>query len=227
VGKRVATGLDDSGNVVRHTIVGVVKDFNTYSLQHKIQPLVIFMAKKANDQDNLYVRVSNTDIPASLDFITKTFREFDPENAVDYHFLDQNFAAQYQSEQKQGRLLLIFTVLTISIACFGLFGLVTFTAEQKTKEIGVRKVLGASVANITMMLSKDYVQLILISLIVACPLAWYFMNRWLENFAFRISISPWIFIIAGALIAIIAIVTISFQSIKAATANPVKSLRSE
>ncbi|SEP11691.1 ABC transporter permease [Mucilaginibacter sp. OK283] len=227
VGKRVRTGVDEKGNVISQTIIGVVKDFNTYSLQHKVEPMVLQMPAKANDEDNLYVRIAKTNIPATLDYIRKVYGRFDIESKAEFNFLDQNFAKQYQSEQKQGNILFIFTILAISIACLGLFGLVTFTAEQRIKEIGIRKVLGASVTSIVGLLSKDLIKLVLISTIVAWPLAWYGMGQWLQSFAYRINIHWWVFAIAGTVAIAIALVTVSIQSIKAATANPAKSLKSE
>lgn len=227
VGKRVRTGVDEKGNVITQTIVGVVKDFNTYSLQHKVEPMVLQMPAKANDEDNLYVRIAKTNIPATLDYISKVYGRFDIASKAEFHFLDQNFAKQYQTEQKQGNILFIFTILAISIACLGLFGLVTFTAEQRVKEIGIRKVLGASVTSIVGLLSKDLIKLVLISTIVASPLAWYSMSKWLQSFAYRINIHWWVFAMAGTAAIAIALVTVSIQSIKAATANPAKSLKSE
>ncbi|WP_184550330.1 ABC transporter permease [Mucilaginibacter sp. FT3.2] len=227
VGKSVRTGVDDKGNVISQTIIGVVKDFNTYSLQHRVAPMVLQMPAVANDEDNLYVRIGKSNIPATLSYISKIYGRFDIENKVEFHFLDQNFAKQYQSEQKQGSILFIFTILAICIACLGLFGLVTFTAEQRVKEIGIRKVLGASVTSIVGLLSKDLMKLVLVATIIASPLAWYAMSKWLQNFAYRIDIQWWVFTIAGAGAIAIAFVTVSVQSIKAATANPAKSLKSE
>jgi putative ABC transport system permease protein len=227
VGKRVRTGVDEQGKVITKTIVGVVKDFNTYSLQHKVEPMVLQMPANANDEDNLYVRIGKNNIPATLDYIRKVYGRFDIESKAEFNFLDQNFAKQYQSEQKQGNILFIFTILAISIACLGLFGLVTFTAEQRVKEIGIRKVLGASVTSIVGLLSKDLIKLVLISTIVAWPLAWYGMGQWLQSFAYRINIHWWVFAIAGIAAIAIAFVTVGVQSIKAATANPAKSLKSE
>jgi putative ABC transport system permease protein len=226
VGRRVRTGVDH-GVISFSTIVGVVKDFNTYSLQHKIAPMALVLPQTANDEDNLYVRLSKNNIPAALSYLQEVYGKFDPENKMDYHFLDQNFADQYQTEQKQGNLLLIFTILAISIACLGLFGLVTFTAEQRVKEIGIRKVLGASVKNIVALLSRDLIQLVLLATVIASPLAWFAMNKWLQSFAYRININWWVFVIAGAIAIIIAFLTISFRSVKAAMANPAKSLKSE
>jgi putative ABC transport system permease protein len=226
VGMRVRTGVD-KGVIQWSTIVGVIKDFNTYSLQHKIAPMKLVLPQTANDKDNLYVRLSGKNIPAALDYLSSVYRKFDPENKVDYHFLDQNFANQYQTEQKQGNLLLIFTILAISIACLGLFGLVTFTAQQRVKEIGIRKVLGASVSSIVTLLSKELVYLVLLATIIAAPIAWFAMNKWLQSFAYRVDMHWWVFIAAGFVAILIAFLTISIRSVKAALANPVRSLRSE
>jgi putative ABC transport system permease protein len=189
--------------------------------------MVLQMPASANDEDNLYVRIGKTNIPATLNYINKIYSRFDMEDKPEFRFLDQNFARQYQSEQKQGSILLIFTILAICIACLGLFGLVTFTAEQRVKEIGIRKVLGASVTNIVALLSTDLMKLVLLATVIASPLAWYGMSRWLQSFAYRIDIQWWIFTIAGAVAILIAFITVGVQSIKAATANPAKSLKSE
>lgn len=226
VGMRVRTGVD-SGKVTYSTIVGVIKDFNTYSLQHKITPMVLNLPKTAEDGDNLYVRLSPKNIPQALDYLKLVYARFDAENKVNYHFLDQNFAAQYRSEQTQGQLLLIFTIVAISIASLGLLGLVTFTAEQRVKEIGIRKVLGAGVFAITRLLTTDLVKLVLIAILIASPIAWWAMDKWLQGFAYRVGISWWVFLAAGVGAVAIAVLTMSYQSIKAALANPIKSLRSD
>lgn len=227
IGRSVRVGVDDKGNVISRKIIGVVKDFNTYSLQHKVAPMMLYLPFTANDEDNMYIRIGRNNIPATLDYISKVYSRFDIENKVEFHFLDQNFAKQYQSEQKQGSILFIFTVLAISIACLGLFGLVTFTAEQRVKEIGIRKVLGASVTSIVTLLSKDLMKLVVIATLVASPLAWYGMSKWLQSFAYRVDINWWIFAVAGILALIIAFVTVSVQSVRAANANPAKSLKNE
>ena len=144
-----------------------------------------------------------------------------------FHFLDENFSKQYQAEEKQGQVLLAFTLLAVLIACLGLFGLAAFAAEIRTKEIGVRKVLGASVASIVALLSKDFLKLVVIAIVIATPLAWYTMNRWLQEFAYKIDIEWWGFVLTGLLAISIALLTVSLQSMKAALMNPVKSLRSE
>ncbi|WP_295796332.1 ABC transporter permease [Mucilaginibacter sp.] len=226
LGKRVPTGVDH-GVVLYSTIVGVTNDFNTYSLQHKISPMVLNLPYVPNDKDNLYVRLSKNNIPAAINYLQQVYAQFDPENKIDYHFLDQNFAAQYQSEQKQGNLLLIFTVIAIAIACLGLFGLVTFTAQQRVKEIGIRKVLGARVSHIVNMLAKELVLLVLVAAVIATPIAWFAISKWLQSFAYRVDIHWWIFLAAGIIAMLIAFITISIRSVKAALTNPVKSLKSE
>jgi putative ABC transport system permease protein len=227
IGKRVKFHIDDKGTLAESRVVGVIKDFHTHSLQHKIEPLALQMPPDANEQDNLYVRVRAGQAADALAFIEKTYRQFEPGSVFAYQFLDQNFARQYAAEQKQSQLLLIFTALAIFIACLGLFGLATFTAEQRTKEIGVRKVLGASVMSIVILLSKDFLKLVLIAVLIASPIAWLAMNRWLQDFAYKIDIEWWVFAGAGLLAVGIALLTVSFQSVKAALLNPVKSLRSE
>ena len=144
-----------------------------------------------------------------------------------YQFLDESFDNMYRAEQRIGKVAMSFAILAVFIACLGLFGLATFMAEQRTKEIGVRKVLGATVPNIVTMLSKDFVRLVLLASVIAFPVAWYAMNRWLQDFAYRIDIGWWIFILAGLIAIIIAIITVSFQAIRAALTNPVNSLRTE
>ncbi|ASU36240.1 ABC transporter permease [Mucilaginibacter xinganensis] len=226
IGRRVRTGVNH-GVINYSTIIGVTKDFNTYSLQHKVSPMVLNLPAVTNDRDNMYVRLSKNNIPAALAYLQQVYARFDPENKVDYHWLDQNFADQYLSEKKQGNLLLIFTVLAICIACLGLFGLVTFTAEQRVKEIGIRKVLGAGIHHIVNMLAKELVLLVFVAAIVAAPIAWFAVNKWLQNFAYRVNIQWWVFIAAGVAAMLIAFITISVRSVKAAMANPANSLKSE
>jgi putative ABC transport system permease protein len=226
VGKRVRYFIDQANHTAEARIVGVVKDFHTYSLQHKVEPLVLQMPT-ASDKDNLYVRVRAGNVSAALAHIQTVYRAFSPTATLDFHFLDENFSKQYQAEQKQGNVLLTFTLLAIFIACLGLFGLVAFAAEQRTKEIGVRKVLGASVASIVALLSKDFLKLVLIAVIIASPIAWYAMHQWLQNFAYRVELTWWMFVLAGLVATGIALFTVSLQSIRAAQVNPVKSLRSE
>ena len=227
VGKQLLKVNNDERNNLPAKVIGVVKDFHTYSLQHKVEPLVMIMPPNTKEQDNLYVKIAKGKIPEGLAYLNKIYSQFDKTDPVEYHFLDQNFAKQYEAEMKQGQIALIFSVLAILIACLGLFGLATFTAQQRTKEIGIRKVLGATVANIVQMLSADFLKLVLIATIIAIPIGWIAMNKWLQDFAYRINMEWWIFAVAGCLALFIALITVSFQAIKAAMANPVESLRTE
>lgn len=227
IGKKISRGKDSTGKLITATVIGVVKDYHIYSLQHLIEPLIMLLPKLPQDRDNMYVRVSETNLSQSLPFIQKTFKKFDPAATFEYHFLDKNFEAQYQAEQKQGEILLGFTILTISIATLGLFGLITFIVGQRVKEIGIRKVLGASVGNMVSLLTGSLMKVITLSMLVSIPLSWLIMNQWLQDFAYRIRLEWWMFALACIVAAIIAIATLSFQAIKAAIANPVQSLRSE
>ena len=173
------------------------------------------------------LRLDNEDMAETIAAIEKTWNGFETGYPIDYQFVDASFGAMYKEEQKLSSLLWIFTLLAIFIACIGAFGLVTYATEQRQKEIGIRKVLGASVPGIVALLSKDFLKLVFVALIVASPLAWYLMNSWLDDFAYRVDIQWWVFALAGALALLIAFLTVSFQSIRAAIANPVKALRTE
>ncbi len=225
VGKKVQ--FDGNGEPDNRIIIGVVKDFHTYSLQHTIEPLVMMMPPVDQEQDNLYVKIAKGKSAAGLAYLKNVYAQFDKNNTAEFHFLDENFAKQYATEQKQEQLSLSFTILAFIIACLGLLGLVMFATAQRTKEIGIRKVLGASVTSVTVLLSKDFAKLIAIATIIAIPVAWFAMNKWLQGFAYRISIEWWMFLLSGCTAILIALITISFQSIKAAVANPVESLRTE
>lgn len=225
--KRIRFQYGPGGEIGERTVIGVVKDFHTYSLQHKVDPLVMLMPPVASMEDNLYVRINTAHTRQALAWIEKVYHEFDRSNPVEFNFLDQNFARQYAAEQKQEALSLVFTILAVLIASLGLFGLAAFTARQKVKEIGIRKVLGASVPSIVRMLSADFIRLVVIAILIATPIAWMAMNQWLQGFAYRISIHWWIFGLAGTLALLITLATISVHAIKAALANPVDSLRNE
>ena len=175
----------------------------------------------------MIVKLKTTDIAGLLDVLKKRWNGFGPEEPFTYSFLDDRFNNTYQSEQKIGLILGIFAALTIFVACLGLFGLAMFTAEQRTKEIGIRKVLGANIAGIVNLLSMEFLKLVFMALIIATPVAWWAMNEWLMDFAYRIDINWWMFAAAGLLVGLIALITVSFQAIRAAVANPVKSLRTE
>ena len=209
------------------TVVGVIHDFHTYSFQHKVEPLVLVLPPNVKEQDNLYVRLAKGKTKEAMIYLTKTYKNFDPGNSAEFHFLDQNFARQYQSEEKQGNLALLFTVLAVLLSLVGLFGLVSFTAQQMTKEIGIRKVLGASLFNIVKLLTGSYMKLIAIAACIALPVSWMVMNRWLADFAYHIPLQIGVFVAAGFLSALLALITLCLKGIRAGSANPVKSLRSE
>jgi len=206
-------------------IVGVINDYHQKSLRFPVEPTMLFPAYSTNSW--ISVKVDTKDLPVTIAAIRKSYDAFFPGNLFDYSFLDERFNAQYANERLFGKVFAIFSGFAIFIACLGLLGLSLFATAQRTKEIGVRKVLGASVSNIVMLLSKDFIKLVLIAFVIASPVAWYIMNNWLRDFAYRINISWWIFAAAGLLAVIIALGTISFQAVKAAIANPVKSLRTE
>lgn len=207
-------------------IIGVMKDFNYTSLQQEVKPLTMRMSEKGG-YDHLTVNVTAGQIPATIASIEKEWKEMIPNLPFSYTFIDDIFDEQYRDEQRFGKLFLNFAALAIIISCLGLLGLTAYSTMQRTKEIGIRKVMGASVGNILHLLSKEFMWLAGISFLVAAPLAWYFMHKWLQNFAFRISIGWYVFAIAGAAALLIGLFTISFQAVKAAVANPVKSLRTE
>lgn len=208
----------------QYHIIGVMKNFNYRSLHEQIKPLVLVYS---DDRGAMTVRVSTANLPATIDQIKQKWASFSPKNEFSYTFMNEEFDRLYRSEERTGKICVSFTSLAILIACLGLFGLAAYAAEQRTKEIGIRKVLGANVSNIVQMLSRDFIVLVLISILVATPLAWWFMNMWLEGFAYRQGVQWWIVAAAGLGAIGIAMATISFQSIKAALANPVRSLRSE
>jgi putative ABC transport system permease protein len=215
------------GNTKGH-VIGVVKDFHFESMHQSIVPLVLCMfPPSAYYFNNLSVKFSGNNIAASLSYLENTWKKFLPDIPYQYAFLDENFDKLYEAEQRQGNIFTIFACIAIFIACLGLFGLSAFAITQRIKEIGIRKVLGADVSTIVTLLSKDFLKLVLIAAIIAFPVAWYFMHKWLQDFAYRINMPWWIFIIAGIIASIIALFTISFQAIRAAIANPVKSLRTE
>ena len=215
------------GNQKGH-IIGVINDFHFESMHQAIVPMVFIMLPPSQSYyNNLSVKIAGNDISPALSYLEKTWKKFFPETPVDYTFLDENFDRLYQSEQRQATIFTVFACIAIFIACLGLFGLSAFAISQRIKEIGVRKVLGANVQGIVVLLSKDFLKLVGIAAVMAFPVAWFAMNNWLKDFAYRIDIQWWVFIVAGILAATIAFVTVSFQAIKAAVSNPVKSLRTE
>ncbi|HMH32967.1 MAG TPA: FtsX-like permease family protein, partial [Puia sp.] len=208
------------------TIVGVVKDFNFRSLHQAVEPLTLRYGYPYN-LNRISVSIKGENIPATLARLRKTWDQMVPQRPFLYHFLDESFSAQYKADQHFGQLFTFFACLAICIACLGLFGLSTFMAQQRVKEIGIRKVLGSSVTGTVMLLSKDFIKLILIAIVIAIPLCWWAMNQWLQGFAFRITIGPVVFIEAGIIALGIALATMAWQSVKAAKGNPIQSLRNE
>jgi putative ABC transport system permease protein len=205
-------------------IIGVVKDFHFESLRKRLGPLCFLLDKSTGLAS---FKVSAASVKDLIPKIESKWKALAPGMPFSYRFMNDSFNEMYRSEQRAGTIAIVFAVLAILIACLGLFGLVTFMAEQRTKEIGIRKVLGASVGNVVTMLSKDFLLLVVMASILAFPVAWWAMNKWLQDFEYRISISAWVFISAGIAAVLIALATVSFQAIKAAIANPVKSLRTE
>lgn len=228
VGKHVSRSIQ--GEIEFRTIVGVVKDFHFDSLHERIGPLIL-MAGGDTAAGSVYnyvsVRIRPERIPETLAFLERTWTTYEPGVPYQYSFLDEDFAKVYEADQRAGKIFGYATVLAIMIACLGLFGLAAFITEQRTKEIGVRKVLGASVAGIVVLLSKDFLKLVGLAFIVAVPVAYFAMTRWLESFAYRIEIGPALFLLTGGLVLLIAVLTVSYQSIKTALEDPVRSLRHE
>ncbi len=211
------------GSLAYH-VVGVVKDFNFSSMHQAVGPLIIV---KGDNWGAIAARIDTKNISSIINAIKNKWAGMVPAQPFNYTFMDADFENVYTAEQRTGKLFITFALFAILIGCLGLFGLVTYAAEQRIKEIGVRKVLGASVSGIVAMLSKDFAKLILIASLIAFPIAWWAMHKWLQSFAYRITISWWVFVVAGATALVIALLTVSFQAIRAALANPVRSLRTE
>ncbi|HEV7620393.1 MAG TPA: FtsX-like permease family protein, partial [Flavisolibacter sp.] len=216
------------GKPYRYTVVGVVKDFHFQSLHQKITPLIFINSAKFKNTANVFaVRVKADHINNTLTGIEGQWKKFVKNKPFHFSFLDQTLADQYEAEQITLRLFTVFSSLAILIACIGLLGLVAYTSQQRIREISIRKVLGATSFKIAGMLSKDFLRPVLISSLIGFPVAWLVMHQWLQNFAYRVGISWWVFGLAGLLSVSIALLTISFQSVKAAISKPVKNLRSE
>lgn len=223
VGKKFEWGLGKKG-----TIAGVVKDFHFNALKQKITPVVMHILPAASGWYGfISVKINTRDIQEAVQSLKATWSKLMPGHPFDYFFIDEYYNRQYQTEQRLSNLSVVFSVLVILISCLGLFGLVMVAVSQRIKEIGVRKVLGASVTGITSLLSKDFLKLVSIAIVIASPVAWWLMTLWLEDFAYRVNIGWWVFLAAGLVALLIALVTVSFQAIKAAIASPVKSLRTE
>ncbi|MBD0332454.1 MAG: ABC transporter permease [Chitinophagaceae bacterium] len=224
VGKQILWGSDGDTSYYL-TIVGVSKDFHFTSLRNQIKPFAFI--NNPRRAGNFTIKLSTKNIKSTLAQLENTWKNFSSERPFEYSFLDETYSKLYESESRFQRVFISLVVLGIIIACLGLLGLSTFAAQRRVKEIGIRKVLGASVANVVALLSKDFLKLVIISLIIAVPIAWYAMNEWLQDFAYRITVEWWVFVLAGVIALLIAFFTISFQAIKAAIANPINSLRTE
>ena len=218
VGKRLRLGTTTG------TIIGVVKDFHFASLKQKIQPFVFYYQP---DNERMFIRTTGRDAPAAIKAVSGIYKQYNPGFPMEYGFMDDSYDKMYKSDQRTGLLFNIFALMAIIISCLGLFGLATYTAQVRVKEIGIRKVLGASAVNITALLSKDFLSLILLSILIATPIAWWAMNKWLMDFAYHPPIPSWIFAATGMGVVGISIVTVSVQAIRAAIASPVKSLKNE
>jgi putative ABC transport system permease protein len=205
-------------------IIGVVKNFHFESLRQNIGAMCM---KLESSRGAVSFRLSGNNIAANINAIESLWKKMAPSEPFNYSFLDEDFNSMYRSEQRTGKIFISFAVFAVVIACLGLFGLATYAAEQRTKEIGIRKVLGATVSNIAGMLSKDFLKLVIIAAVLTFPVAWFAMYKWLQDFAFRIDISWWIFFVAGMIAVFIALATVCFHAVKAALSNPIKSLRTE
>jgi putative ABC transport system permease protein len=225
LGKYIEMMHGDVGSVrAKYKVIGVISDFNFESLKSEIRPVIVFLFRRAY---RIAVKVNSDNIPATLNNLEAKWKSLTSDAPFEYSFLDQSFEKLYQAEQKLGQLFFIFTSMAIFIACLGLIGLAAYTAEQRTKEIGIRKIMGASVPHLFSMLNMEFIKLVVIALVISSPLAWYFMKAWLGSFVYKTEISVWPFLLAGFIAVFIAVITVGYQSIKAATANPVNSLRSE
>jgi putative ABC transport system permease protein len=224
------TGKDlyqlDNGTENNHMqIIGVVNDFNYESLHNKVRPLALNL--NLIRASNIIIRIASNDIPRTINIIKEAWHKLAGETELKFSFMDESLAKLYETEERTAKMTTIFSSIAILIACLGLFGLAAFIAEQRTKEIGIRKIVGASVFEIIVLLSKDFIKWVVIANIIAWPVAYYFMNKWLQDFAYRININWWIFVLSGGIALLIALLTVSYQAIKAAVANPVDSLRYE
>lgn len=221
VGKR----LDYGGGSIVGPVIGVVEDYHFQSLHHEVEPMIL--VRSGFNLPFIIVRLNPGNVGQGLDAVRNLWKELLPNSPFQYTFLDQEYQQLYENEQRMSQVFMVFAILAIFIACLGLFGLAAYVAERRTKEIGIRKVLGASVSDIVTMLSKDFLVLVLVAALIAFPLAWWGMGRWLENFAYRMEMHWWIFAVAGVAMVVIALLTVSSQAIKAALTNPIESLRDE
>jgi hypothetical protein len=208
-------------------IIGIVRNFNTRSLHNEIEPVIFTLSQRHGSHSYIFVKIRPNDIPGTIASLEKKAAEFAPNNLFEYSFLDDEFNRQYVNDQRRGDIYRYFTFLAIFISCLGLFGMASFTAEQRTKEIGIRKVLGASIPNIIVLISRDFLVLLFISNVIAWPIAYYLVDKLLNNYAYRTSIAVWVFIVSGMMAVCIALLTVCIKIVRVAHSNPVDSLRYE
>lgn len=206
-------------------VIGVLKDVHFESLKQEIVPTVYFIAPYM--AWNCVLRLRPEKVQETVSFVEKTWKAFNPGLPFEYTFVDENFAKLYREEERQGKLFAVFAILAILISCLGLVGLASFTAERRRKEIGIRKVLGASSSNLVLLLSREFTLLVVLAFVVAAPLAWYMVDQWLQNFAYRTDMDLWVFGLAGLATVLIAWMTVGYQTTKAALMNPVHAIRHE
>ena len=208
-------------------VKAVLQDFNFSSLHDPIRPLVVFLDSNYYHIYQIFVKVSGNDIPAVIEGLSKTWKERVTHRPFQYHFLDDNFNRNYHNEQQTAKIFSTFSSLAILLACLGLFALGAFSTVQRAREIGIRKILGADIREIVLLISADFLKLVIIASLIAFPISWLLANRWLQEFAYRIQISWWVFVVAGIMATLVAWISIGYQAIRAASINPVKSLRAE
>ncbi len=219
VGEKIYT------EIAEFTIIGVVKNFNYESLREPVGPVILNFNDKSGNFSAF--RIGDANMKDVISQINTVWEKLEPQYPLSYYFMNDAFDNIYRADQTMGKISITASILAILIACIGLFGLIAYASEKRRKEIGIRKVMGASVVGIVQLLSKDFVKLVIVAILIASPIAWYAMHQWLQDFAYRITIEWWMFALAGLIAVVIALLTVSFQAIKAALANPVKSLRSE
>jgi putative ABC transport system permease protein len=218
----------DINKMKKYKIVGVVKDYHFQSLHDPIRPLILYNANPyGGNYYRLSVRAKPEEIQSTVAFIKSKWQEFDPKYPIEYVFVDDQYDSLYRAEERLGQLFGYFTALAILIGCLGLFGLSTFSAEQRTKEVGIRKVVGASIPNVILLLVREFTKWVLLAVVVAWPVGYFLMDKWLQNFSYRIDLGMGTFILAALLALVIAIATVSYQAVKTALTNPVNSLRYE
>ena len=226
IGKNIIYNFDEDGTVAGEgKIIGVVADFHIASLHNAIRPTVI--GTSGENASTLYIKITGKNIPETMAYIQKVWEKFDKKYPFEAQFIEDNFMENYVADQKRGQIFLAFSGLTILIACLGLFGLSSFMIEQKTKEIGIRKVLGASIQSILLLVSKDFIRIVLVANLIAIPFAYWIMSDWLTNFAYHVGLSPFVFIFAGLLVLLVALITVSTHALKATTINPIAILKDE